>query len=281
MRLGSWGADLSSADLESFIDGCVDMGLVDFDHADIYGHYTEEGRFGDVMRRRPDLKAKLKVTTKCGIKLLTENRPSHKIKSYDSTREHIIWSADNSLQQLGVDRLDVLLLHRPDFLMHPDDIAEAFSQLRSSGKVLHFGVSNFSSSQFELLHSVFPLVTHQVEISPLHRSAFKDGTLDQCLKHKIIPTAWSPYGGGRVFNVPGQDSEHSLNQVLTELSKKYDCQRDQLILAWLRKHPSGILPILGTTKIERISSAHQSLSISLTHEDWYRVWEAAEGKEVA
>ena len=170
MRLGSWGVDLSSADLESFIDGCVDMGLVDFDHADIYGHYTEEGRFGDVMRRRPDLKAKLKVTTKCGIKLLTENRPSHKIKSYDSTREHIIWSADNSLQQLGVDRLDVLLLHRPDFLMHPDDIAEAFSQLRSSGKVLHFGVSNFSSSQFDLLHSVFPLVTHQVEICLLYTS---------------------------------------------------------------------------------------------------------------
>ena len=152
MRLGSWGAQLDTEALERFIDACIDLGFSHFDHADIYGHYTEEERFGRVLKRRPDLKTKLQITTKCGIRILSPNRPQHRLKSYDATAAHLVWSAENSLRELGVDQLDVFLIHRPDFLMHPHEIATAVEQLKTSGKVRAFGVSNFSPSQFEMLH---------------------------------------------------------------------------------------------------------------------------------
>ena len=200
MRLGDWGSNLSTNELETFIDACVDLGFKDFDHADIYGHYTDEERFGRVIKRRPDLKSKIQNTTKCGIKLMTANRPQYQLKSYDTSKAHIIWSAENSLKELGVDVLDVFLIHRPDYLMDPHEIAEAFMTLKKAGKVKTFGVSNFSASQFELLNSMTALVTNQLEISLLQRKAFDDGTLDQCLRHGIRPTAWSPFGGGAIFS---------------------------------------------------------------------------------
>ena len=281
MRLGEWGSNLSTKELEDFIDACLDMGLNDFDHADIYGHYTEEQRFGNVIKKRPDLKTRIKLTTKCGIRLVTPRRPNHKIKSYDSTPKHIINSAENSLMQLGVDHLDLFLIHRPDYLMHPQEIAEAFELLKRQGKVKAFGVSNFSPSQFDLLHSYTPLVTNQVEISLLHRNAFEDGTLDQCMKLGIRPTAWSPFGGGAVFSNQQQAETQLLKTVLEELAASYSASIDQIMLAWLFKHPSGIIPILGTTKVSRIEKAKAALAIDLSHEDWYKLWEAATGKEVA
>jgi len=281
MRLGEWGANLSTNELEKFIDECLDLGLNDFDHADIYGHYTEEERFGKVIKHRPDLKSKIQITTKCGIKLITPNRPNHKIKSYDSTTKHIIWSAENSLKQLGVDCLDVLLIHRPDYLMSPHEIAEAFEKLKKEGKVKAFGVSNFTPSQFDLLNSYTPLITNQVEISILHRNAFEDGTLDQCMKHGIVPTAWSPFGGGSIFSKDTSEEVQKIKKVLTELGETHNASADQILLAFLRKHPSGIIPILGTTKIDRIKTAKEALAINLTHEEWYQLWEAAIGQEVA
>jgi len=133
MRLGEWGSNKSTQELENFIDACIDMGFNDFDHADIYGHYTEEGRFGQVMKRRPDLKSKVQVTTKYGIRLITPNRSSHQIKSYDSTVNHLIWSTENSLKELGLGCIDVMLIHRPDYLLHPSDIAEAVEKLKKQG----------------------------------------------------------------------------------------------------------------------------------------------------
>ena len=278
MRLGEWGVKMNTQELEYFIDACIDLGFTDFDHADIYGHYTEENRFGEVMKRRPDLKSKLQITTKCGIRLITPNRPKHTVKSYDSTKEHILWSTENSLQELGVDHLDVLLLHRPDYLMHPQEVAEAITQLKFAGKVKTFGVSNFSPSQFELLHSLTPLVTNQVEISLLHRDTFEDGTLDQLLRHKITPTAWSPLGGGALFT---KDADPKIKAALDTIAEKHNATIDQILIAWLRKHPAGIIPVLGTTKIKRIEQAKAALSITLSHEEWYTLWEAAIGKEVA
>ncbi len=281
MRLGEWGSNLSTEELEKFIDACVDLGFTDFDHADIYGHYTEEGRFGRVIKRRPDLKSKIQITTKCGIKLVTPNRPEHSLKSYDSTKDHIIWSAENSIKELGVDQLDVLLIHRPDYLMNPHEIAEAFSLLKNSGKVKGFGVSNFTSSQFELLHSFTPLITNQLEISLLHRNAFEDGTLDQCQRLGIIPTAWSPFGGGVIFSEKSTPELQKIKKVAAELGQKLDASLDQILIAFLLKHPAGILPILGSTKIDRIRAMKNALNIELSHEDWYRLWEAAIGEEVA
>lgn len=281
MRLGEWGAKLSTNELEYFIDQCLALGLKDFDHADIYGHYTEEANFGKVIKRRPDLKSKIQVTTKCGIQLVTPNRPNHQIKSYNSTKAHIIWSAENSLKELGVDQIDVLLIHRPDYLMNHHEVAAAFDTLQSSGKVKAFGVSNFTTSQVALLQSVTPLVTNQVEISLLQRKAFDDGTLDQCMQLGIQPTAWSPFGGGVIFSDAENDVNERIKKAAAPLLEKYNLSLDQLLLAWLFKHPAGIIPVLGTSKIERIKKAKETFTVALSHEDWYLLWEAACGEEVA
>lgn len=281
MRLGDWGVKMDTQALENFIDGCLDLGLKDFDHADIYGHYTEEARFGEVIKRRPELRSKIQITTKCGIKLVTPNRPNHSLKSYDSTRRHIVQSAENSLEALGVEVIDLLLIHRPDYLMNAHEIASAFSDLKESGKVKRFGVSNFSPSQFDLLRSYIPLVTNQIEVSVLHRNAFEDGTLDQCQKYGIQPTAWSPLGGGALFGKSDDPVVVRVQKVLASLGKKHEATADQLLYAWLLKHPSRIVPVLGTTKIERIQAAMEARAIDLSHDDWYMIWEAAIGEEVA
>jgi predicted oxidoreductase len=196
MRLGAWGAQFKTKQLESYIEECLAMGLKDFDFADIYGAYTTEGDFGDVFKSNPSLRYKIRVTTKCGIKMITPNRPGNSVKSYDLSSKHIRNSVETSLKNLNTDQLDLLLLHRPDYLMNPHDVAEVFSKLKAEGKVVDFGVSNFSVSQFDLLDSLTPLVTNQLEISLQYRVAFENGTLDQCLKRQIVPTAWSPLGGG-------------------------------------------------------------------------------------
>ncbi len=280
MRLGTWGSQLSTSEYEHFIEGCLDLDLIDFDHADIYGHYTTEGDFGKVFQSRKYLREKMRITTKCGIKMISDNRPDHKVKSYDLSAKHIKESVELSLASLNTDYIDVLLLHRPDYLFNPHEIAEAFETLKQSGKVLEFGVSNFTPSQFDVLHSFTPLVTNQVEISILHRNAFEDGTLDQCQKHKIIPAAWSPLGGGSLFGETTSPEINAIKKVLDSLSEKYNAAHDQLLYAWLRKHPAGIVPVLGTSKLERIQTAHKALDITLTHEEWYMLWEAALGREI-
>ncbi|MGB5821973.1 MAG: aldo/keto reductase [Saonia sp.] len=281
MRLGSWGSNLLTKEYEEFIEGCLELGLIDFDHADIYGDYTTEADFGKVLKSRPDLRKKIRITTKCGIKMMTDNRPQHLLKSYDLSKEHIKTSVEKSLKSLQTDYIDVLLLHRPDYLLDPHEIAAAFSDLKKEGKVHTFGVSNFSPSQFDLLNSLTPLATNQVEISLLQRKAFEDGTLDQCLRYKSIPAAWSPLGGGLLFKDSENDGVKAIKGVLDTLSKKYGLAADQILYAWLRKHPAGIIPVLGTSKLERIRTAHNALNTTITHEEWYMLWEAAIGGEIA
>jgi predicted oxidoreductase len=281
MRLGIWGAGFNTQEYERFIDECLDLGLTDFDHADIYGSYTTEFEFGEVIKRRPDLKNKIQVITKCGIKIKSENRPQHNSKSYDSTPEHIIKSVDRSLKNLGTDKIDLLLLHRPDLLMDPKAIADTFEALKSNGKVLHFGVSNFSVSQFEMVDKYFKLFTNQLEISLFHLDAFYDGTIDQCITMSIRPTAWSPLGGGKYFNDPKMKNHQALTLVLNEMATNYGVSISQIMFSWLFKHPARIIPITGTSKISRIREAKKSLEVVLSNEHWYQLLEAASGKEVA
>ena len=280
MRLGAWGEKMNLSEQERFIDQCVELGLIDFDHADIYGCYTTENEFGQILKRRKDLQQKIQITTKCGIKLICEERPSHKIKSYDASAAHIIASTENSLKELGVESIDLLLLHRPDYLMHPQEISEAFAKLKQQGKVQNFGVSNFSTSQFDLIHKATPLLTNQMEVSITQRNAFDDGTLDQCMQYGIRPTAWSPLGGGAVFVKSEDPIITAIQKVARTLGEKYDAGIDQILLAWINKHPSGIVSVLGTSKIKRVESALKALDIKLTHEEWYQLWEAAVGTEV-
>jgi len=281
MRLGTWGADFSTVQIRQFVEQCLELGLKDFDHADIYGHYTTETDFGLVLKDNNSLREKLFITTKCGIKLITENRPLHQIKSYNTTRKHIIYSAETSLKNLQTDYIDVLLIHRPDFIMNPNEIAEAFHTLKKEGKVNAFGVSNFTVSQFDLLNSFIPLVTNQIEISALHLNAYTDGTLDQCFKLGITPTAWSPLGGGNYFTNENDAQVRRLKPVVLELAEKHYCSEDELLLAWLKKHPVGIVPVIGTSKIERVKTALKAQSITISHEDWYKVWQTSNGEEVA
>ena len=281
MRLGAWGAQLSTEALQAFIEDCLEMGLRDFDHADIYGHYTTEEEFGKVLKRQPQLREQMQITTKCGIKLVTENRPTHQLKSYDLGKEHILQSVDQSLKALETDYIDILLLHRPDILFDPSEIAEVFQQLKDSGKVRHFGVSNFTASQFDLLNTFTPLMTNQLEISALHLNAFQDATLDQCLKLGIRPTAWSPLGGGAIFGKKPDARAQRIQKVGGKLCEKYNATLDQILIAWLARHPSGIIPVTGSSRIERLRSAKEAMNLKLTREEWYEIWQASTGEEVA
>ncbi|MDW3195357.1 MAG: aldo/keto reductase [Cytophagales bacterium] len=281
MRIGKWGQQFTTGQMEAFIKDCLELDLKDFDHADIYGDYTTEGDFGKVLQQQPHLREQMRLITKCGIKMVAPNRPDHQFKSYDSSANHIRLSVENSLKYLQTDYLDLLLLHRPDYLLDPEEVAEVFTQLKQEGKVLSFGVSNFSVSQFNLLNDYFSLATNQVEISIQNRLAFDNGVLDQCISKKIIPMAWSPLGGGALFQEPVNDQIKALQDMTKALATKYNAQMDQVLLAWLKKHPSGIIPVLGTSKIDRIKAAKDAQRIQLTHEEWYSLWQAATGEEIA
>lgn len=280
MRLGKWGVGFSTNEYEVFIKSCIDLGLNTFDHADIYGDYTTEAEFGAALKKDPSLRPRIKLITKCSIKMMSANRPEHIVKSYDLGSEHIIKSVENSLRALETDHIELLLMHRPDYLMDPEEVAEAFDQLKSAGKVSEFGVSNFSTSQFDLLHSYHPLVTNQVEVSVMQRQAFDDGTLDQCLKLGLQPMAWSPLGGGALFQPSKDESIQRIQQVGEELTDKYNCGLDQLLYAWVMAHPARIIPVLGTSNIDRIALASAAVDIHLTREDWYLLWTAAIGTEI-
>ena len=205
-----------------------------------------------------------------------ENR-NYQIKSYNYSKEHILKSVENSLVNLQTEYLNLLLLHRPSPLMNPQEIGEAFEKLREKKWVRHFGVSNFSPSQFILINDVFPLITNQVEISINHTDAFDDGTLDQLMRKGLQPMAWSVLG-----NYFSKESEQNsrIRLVLVELCKKYNVDENQILLAFILKHPSRILPVIGTSRWEMIKKFKESLDINLEREDWFKLLEASQGKEV-
>jgi predicted oxidoreductase len=276
--MGAWRWDVLTPDqIQTLINTSLNAGITTFDHADIYGLYRCEALFGEALKPQPGLRDKIELVTKFGIKLISDRRPTHRIKHYDTTKDHAIQSVENSLQALRTDRIDVLLIHRPDPLLNPADVAETFTQLKQQGKVLHFGVSNFTATQFELLQSYlpFPLVTNQIELSLYKHEALFDGSTDVLQKHRVRPMAWSPLGGGRFFE------NQQINVVLTQLSEKYQATTTQLLLAWLLKHPTGICPVIGTTKAERIVELAKAMSIELEMQDWFALLKAATGHDVA
>lgn len=279
MNWGQWGARFIKNDYKNSISACIDHAITSFDHADIYGSYTTEQEFGEALHELQGYRQKLQLITKCGIKLISPNRPAHSIKSYDTSKEYIINCVEKSLSNLQTDYIDVLLIHRPSPLMDPTEMAEAFTQLKIQGKVLHVGVSNFTPSQVSMLHHFFPVEVNQLELSIREMSPFHNGQLDQCLEKKIIPMAWSPLGGGSIFT--GTDEKNKkIVTIATALSANYKTSVENILLAFLHKHPAGILPVLGTTKIERLKDAIKSTSIELTTEDWFVLWEASSGNEV-
>jgi len=280
MRLNEW--KLNTGGLVDFLQKHVELGFTTFDHADIYGSYTVEERFGEALSQVPSLREKIEIVTKCNIKLVSENRPKHTLHAYDSSKEHIIRSVETSLKNLHTDFIDVLLIHRPDPLMNADEIAEAFIILKDSGKVDQFGVSNFMPWQFDLLQSrlSFPLVTNQVELSLLQLKALYDGSLDQCQQKRISPMAWSPFGGGGLF-VGNSDRERRVRDELIKVGEELGgASAEQVSLAWILKHPSKIVPVLGTGNPARIKAAKAALNLKMTRDQWFRLLEASTGHEV-
>lgn len=275
-RLMEWG--MSPQQLLGFIEQHLELGITTVDHADIYGGYACEQAFGDALRLRPALRQRLELVSKCGI--ATTAKPGNPIGHYITDRDHIVSSAEQSLHKLHTDYLDLLLIHRPDPLMEADELAEAFVELHKSGKVRHFGVSNFTPSQFTLLQSRLPfsLVTNQVEISPLHQPALLDGTLDQCQQLRIRPMAWSCLGGGRLFSgAECQPLRDELQRVAQETGAE---TIEQVVYAWVMRLPSAPLPIIGSGKIERVKSALGALQLTLSREQWFRIRKAALGYDV-
>ena len=280
MNWGQWGSKFNTEGYIRMIEKAVDAGVTSFDHADIYGHYTTEAEFGAALRQVPGLRQKIQLITKCGICLVTPNRPEYTIKHYNTSKEHIIRSAEQSLKNLYTDHIDLLLIHRPDPLTDPQEVAEAFSSLKQSGKVLHFGVSNFSAEQTALLHEFFPMEVNQVEISLIRTGALTNGVLDYCMRMGIMAQSWSPLGGGVLYAETDDERSRRIKAVAAILGDQYQAGLDQMLLAWLMQHPAGIRPVLGTTRPERLQAAMAARNIHMTREEWFMLWRAASGHEV-
>ncbi len=290
MRIsGTWNPDHLTDELKQrgkeALYAAYEAGYTLFDHADIYGRGTCESIHGELLRESPDLRDLTIIATKCGIRFPGDPEPQSPHR-FDFSREHIVQSCEQSLNRLGVDCIDLYQLHRPDFLMQPEEVAEAFANLHTQGKVKHFGVSNFSPSQLNLLQSALPhpLVVNQVEIHLGRLACFEDGTLDQCLQHQITPLAWSPLGGGWLGEggtVPeGKPHAAALLTRMDELADGYGVTRTEIALAWLLQHPAGIIPIVGSVRPERIMGAVHALSIDLGREEWYRLLVLARGENL-
>jgi predicted oxidoreductase len=276
-RLQEWGLDTPA--LVQWIEQALALGITSFDHADIYGGYTVEGAFGQALAAAPALRQQIQIVTKCGIKLVSPQRPSHGIKSYDSSRAHVLASVDNSLQALHTDHIDLLLLHRPDLLMDPDELGDTMRLLLAAGKVLHFGVSNHTPGQVAMLRKRVPVATHQIEFSALQMKALADGTLEQCVDLALPPMIWSPLAGGRLYNA-GDEQARRVWAVLAELAVQHGVSPTTVAYAWILRHPSRPIPITGSRRIHALQEAVAALALTLSAEDWYRIWQASIGYEV-
>lgn len=264
----------------ALIEQCIAMGVTSFDHADIYGNYGVEGLFGEALRAQPSLRDRIQLVSKCGIKLLSNKRPEHRIQHYDTSAAHIVASSEESLRQLHTDRLDLLLIHRPDPLMDFDEIADAFTRLKQAGKVLHVGVSNFSRHQFEVLNRRVELATNQVEFSPLHVAPMFDETFDGLQDLGVNPMIWSPLAGGRLFTSNEANAEN-LRLVVKEIADRLHQPFASVIFAWIMQLPSNPIPLTGSGRIEAIAVAVAGTGFRLSRTDWFAILRAARGHEVA
>lgn len=277
-RLSQW--QFSTRDLVGFCRRLLELGVTTMDHAKVYG---SEERFGEALRADPSLREQMQIVTKCGIRLAGQGfRPAERTQHYDSSPAAIMDSVEDSLRALHVDHIDVLLLHRPDYLLNAAEVAEAFARLHREGKVGRFGVSNFSPSQLAMLDAVVeqPLITNQVELSPVALQVLEDGTLDQCQQRGIRPMLWSLLAGGNLTS-DADPAHRRLREKLIEVQIERGADTiEQVIYAWAHMLPSRPVCLLGSSKIERVESAVASQSVALSQEQWYAIWEAASGHPV-
>lgn len=279
-------SEMSEKEVSAFIDTAMSYGASFFDHADIYGGGKSEEVFGKCLT--PSLRDKMILQTKCGIV---------RGKMYDFSYEHIVSSVEGSLKRLGTDRVDVLLLHRPDILMEPEEVARAFRKLKKDGKVLNFGVSNHTPNQIRLLESCLdePLCANQMQFGIMHTPMIQSGVnanmyndysfdrdggvLDFCRLNNITIQPWSPMQHG-FFKGAFIDNEDfpELNKVLSEIAEKYGVTKNTIAISWILRHPAKMQPVTGTTNLIRLQDCLKSADVTLTREEWYEIYKAAGNK---
>jgi predicted oxidoreductase len=276
MGWGSWGKGFSQAEMASLINDCTELGITTFDHADIYGNYTNEAEFGKAFQESGADREKIQLITKCGIQKVAEGRGTG-IKHYNYSEDYILWSAEQSLKHLQTEYLDLLLLHRPSPLMHPEPIAKAIAKLKNQGKIRSFGVSNFMPSQIAMIESAIPVSANQVEFSLTSSDAMYNGIFDDCITHGRMAMSWSPLGS---FFKEKTSRTESISEVIDAFSEKYGCTADQLLLAWILKHPAKVFPVVGTASGHRLKDAMAATKLELELEDWFVMLQASQGHEV-
>jgi len=268
---------MDSAKLAAYIDACVEAGISAFDLAAVYSGGAAESLFGEVLAMRPGLREKITIITKYGIE---GGGPGY--HCYDTSKEGIINSAERSLKRMGVEHIDVLLMHRPDMLMDADEVSEALTSLVKDGKVLHIGMSNFLPCQLDLLASRLdlPLIVNEVSYSLFDMSVEENGTLDHCQRLRITPLFYAPLGGGRLFD-PGRQDDRQLHQALGDIAKEFGgVPSEQVAVAWVLKHPSKGAAILGCGRAEWMRDAAAGANLEMTRDQWFRLWTAAKGREI-
>lgn len=273
MTWGAWGKKLSTEAMADLMHFCVAQGVSTFDHADIYGGYTTEAEFGQAFAQSGLNREAVQLISKCGIQHLSGGRNT-KIGHYRYDKDYIIWSVETSLKNLQTEYLDVLLLHRPSPLMHPEEISESILRLKQQGKIRSFGVSNFTPSQVDLISKHVAVDVNQIEFSLTQHLAMFDGSLDHMLLKEISPMAWSPLG--TVFKEKTEQTSR-IKLLLGELSNTYNATEDALLLAWILKHPAKIYPVVGTTTKSRLEDAVNAATIDLELEDWFLMLVASQG----
>ncbi len=276
MNWGTWDKNLNTTQMSNLIQVFLENKVSSFDLADIFGGYTTDASFGKALERSKIDRSKVQLVSKCGIQYVAEGR-DNKIKHYQYDKDYIIWSVEQSLKNLQTDYLDILLLHRPSPLIIADEIAEAITKLKADGKIIDFGVSNFSSSQTELIRSKTQVDYNQIQFSATHYDAMTDGSFDYMQIHNIQPIAWNPLG--TVFR-ENTSQTRRLKELLANLVQKYGVGSDTILLAWILKHPARIIPIAGTVNVARIQNLHKATQLQLDKEDWFAIWTESMGERV-
>jgi predicted oxidoreductase len=276
MNWGLWDKNLNTNQISNLIQVFIENRVSTFDLADIYGGYTTEADFGKGLAQSKVKREKIQLISKCGVQYVSESR-NNKIKHYQYDKDYIIWSVENSLKNLKTDYLDILLLHVPSPLMVADEIAEAVTKLKTDGKIRDFGVSNFTSSQTELIRSKIEVNYNQIQFSATHYEAMVDGTFDYMQIHNIKPMAWNPLGSVFRENTP---QTRRLKELLANLVNKYGVGSDTILLAWILKHPAKIIPIAGTVNVARIQNLQKATQLDLDKEDWFAIWVESMGHRV-
>lgn len=276
MNWGIWDKNLNTKEMENMINLCLENKITTFDHADIYGDYTTESDFGKAFASSTIAREKIQLISKCGIQMVTENR-KNTIKHYDYSKDYIVWSVENSLKNLHTDYLDVFLLHRPSPLMQADEIAEAVLKLKSDGKIIDFGLSNFTAWQSELIRQKTEISYNQIQFSATNFEPMLDGSFDYMQMNHIRPMSWNPLGCVFREDIP---QTHRLKKLLATLVSKYHLGSDTILLSWVLQHPAQVIPIAGTVNVARIQALMKAVELKLEKEDWFAIWTESMGNNV-